>query len=259
MATILIARGQINAARAVIDSARIAEASLPHLLNIPEADLEYILGNPARARMLVHNGLTSADEHGVVVGTDELWLRAALDDLAVGAHADAADSVTELNQLAEQLGTGRAHRNHLLASAIVNHDHQAATAAVTLAREREQPHELADTLMTLAAHNIGDPTQLREAYEIFGNLDALLPRARLRHLMRTHGITIPGRNVTISENERLLASLIADGLTNREVATVLATTEKNIEGRLSRLFQRTGYRSRVELATAMLTGEYTPY
>src|SRR3712207_8908231 len=40
MATILINRGQINAARTVIDNARTAEASLPHLLNIPEADLD---------------------------------------------------------------------------------------------------------------------------------------------------------------------------------------------------------------------------
>jgi DNA-binding CsgD family transcriptional regulator len=258
MAGILIARGQINAARAVIDSARVTESSLPHLLNIPEADLEYILGNPARARTLVQSGLTSADEHGVVVGADELWLRAALDDLAVGAHADAGDSVTELKRLAEQLGTGRALRNHLLASAVVDRDLHAATTVIALARERDQPHELADTLMILAAHNMGATALLREAYELFGDLDALLPRARLRHLMRTHGIAIPGRSVTISENERLLASLVADGLTNRELATVLAATEKSVEGRLSRLFQRTGYRSRVELATAMLTGEYTP-
>jgi DNA-binding NarL/FixJ family response regulator len=76
--------------------------------------------------------------------------------------------------------------------------------------------------------------------------------------MRNQGIAIPGRSVTISENERLLASLVADGLTNRELATVLSATEKSVEGRLSRLFQRTGYRSRVELATAMLTGDYTP-
>jgi DNA-binding CsgD family transcriptional regulator len=258
MATILIARGQINAARAVIDSARIAEASLPHLLDIPEADLEYVLGNPARARTLVQTGLSSADEHGVVVGADELWLRAALDDLAVGAHADAGDAVTELKRLAEQLGTGRAQRNHLLASAVVDRDLEAATTVIALARDRAQPYELADTLMILAVHNMGATTLLRDAYELFGQLDALLPRARLRHLMRTHGIAIPGRSITISENERLLASLVADGLTNRELATVLATTEKSVEGRLSRLFQRTGYRSRVELATAMLTGEYTP-
>jgi DNA-binding NarL/FixJ family response regulator len=60
----------------------------------------------------------------------------------------------------------------------------------------------------------------------------------------------------VAENERLLATLVTDGLTNRELATVLGASEKSVEGRLSRLFQRTGYRSRVELASAVLTGEY---
>jgi DNA-binding NarL/FixJ family response regulator len=60
----------------------------------------------------------------------------------------------------------------------------------------------------------------------------------------------------VAENERLLATLVTDGLTNRELATVLGASEKSVEGRLSRLFQRTGYRSRVELASAVLTGDY---
>jgi DNA-binding NarL/FixJ family response regulator len=87
-------------------------------------------------------------------------------------------------------------------------------------------------------------------------MDALLPRALLRHLMREHGVAVPGRAATTAEQERLLASLVAEGLTNRELAGVLTTTEKSVEAKLTRLFQRTGYRSRVELATAMLTGEY---
>lgn len=53
-----------------------------------------------------------------------------------------------------------------------------------------------------------------------------------------------------------MAALVAEGLTNREMATVLDTTEKSAESRLTRLFQRTGYQSRVELATATLTGEH---
>ena len=84
----------------------------------------------------------------------------------------------------------------------------------------------------------------------------MLPRARLRQVLRAHGMIVPGRSATVTENERLLASLITEGLTNRQVAIALRTSEKSVAGRLSRLFQRTGYRSRVELATAMLTGEY---
>ena len=51
---------------------------------------------------------------------------------------------------------------------------------------------------------------------------------------------------------------MVDGLGNRQIATVLGTSEKSVEGRLSRLFARAGYRSRVELATAVLTGQFQP-
>jgi DNA-binding NarL/FixJ family response regulator len=154
------------------------------------------------------------------------------------------------------MDTGRAHRNHLLARAVTWHDKHAADGVRRIVVERDQPHEIALTLTALAAHGLGDARTLREAYELFGIMDALLPRALLRHLMREHGVAVPGRTATTAEQERLLACLVAEGLTNRELAGVLRSTEKSIEAKLTRLFQRIGYRSRVELATAMLTGEY---
>lgn len=78
----------------------------------------------------------------------------------------------------------------------------------------------------------------------------------MRVAMREHDVPVPGRRTSTRENERLLAVLVAEGLTNRQLARVFATSEKSVEGRLSRMFARTGYRSRVELAAAMLTGEY---
>jgi DNA-binding NarL/FixJ family response regulator len=74
--------------------------------------------------------------------------------------------------------------------------------------------------------------------------------------MREHGVPVPGRQETVAENERLLAMLAAGGLSNKQLAAALRTSDKSVEGRLSRLFTRTGYRSRIELSTAMLTGEY---
>ncbi|WP_030107291.1 LuxR C-terminal-related transcriptional regulator, partial [Actinoalloteichus caeruleus] len=59
-----------------------------------------------------------------------------------------------------------------------------------------------------------------------------------------------------AENELLLAVLVTEGLSNRELATALQTSEKSVEGRLTRLFAKGGYGSRVDLAAAMLTGEY---
>jgi DNA-binding NarL/FixJ family response regulator len=68
-------------------------------------------------------------------------------------------------------------------------------------------------------------------------------------------VSIPGRAQTLAEGERLLARLVADCLSNRQLAAATQSSEKSVEGRLSRLFNRTGYRSRVELAAAVLVGD----
>jgi DNA-binding NarL/FixJ family response regulator len=189
-------------------------------------------------------------------GTDDLWaLRVEL-ALERGEHRMAARGVRETARIATVMQTAHTRLNHLLTVAAVEHDRPAAAEAVTLARTLEQPFELAQCLTAVVAAGCGEPALLREAYEIFGGLDALLWRCRLRALMREHDIPVPNRGATVAENERLLAVMVAEGSTNRELATVLQTSEKSVEGRLSRLFARTGYRSRVELATAILTGDY---
>lgn len=48
--------------------------------------------------------------------------------------------------------------------------------------------------------------------------------------------------------------LVRAGQTNRQIATELEIREKTVEYHLTRLFLRTGCRSRVELAAASLDG-----
>ncbi|WP_112267987.1 helix-turn-helix domain-containing protein [Lentzea terrae] len=256
LATMLVARAKLTRAREVIADARAGQNVLPHLLDVPESDLELVLGARDKGRRALQRGLAFAAQHAIVIGTDELELRLAVLSLEDGDREDAEFRVERLADIAETMDTGRAHRNHLLARAVTWHDRQATNEVRRLVAERDQPYEIALTLTALATHGLGDAQTLREAYDLFGLMDALLPRALLRHLMREHGVAVPGRAATTAEQERLLASLVAEGLTNRELAGVLRTTEKSVEAKLTRLFQRTGYRSRVELATAILTGEY---
>ncbi|GGU14934.1 LuxR C-terminal-related transcriptional regulator [Lentzea flava] len=256
LATMLITRAKLTRAREVIADARAGQNVLAHLLDVPESDLELVLGARDKSRQVLQRGLAFTAQHAIVMGTDELELRLAMMSLEDGDREDAEFRVERLADIAGTMDTGRAHRNHLLARAVTWHDRSAAAEVRRLVAERDQPHETALTLTALASHGLGDARTMLEAYELFGTMDALLPRAVLRHLMREHGVVVPGRAATTAEQERLLASLVAEGLTNRELAGVLRTTEKSVEAKLTRLFQRTGYRSRVELATAMLTGEY---
>lgn len=255
-AIILTARGQLAQARTIIERAHTDQPILLHLVATPESELEHTLGATGRARQVIADALAETAEQGVVIGTDELWQRMAEYALADDDAAEAQRCASSATKVAELLGTGRAQLSQLITTALVQRDKTAAAQAIGVARDRAQPYELATAIVTLARHRVGDDALLPEAYELYGELDALLPRNRLRNLMRDRDIAVPGRSATVAENERLLAILVTEGLTNRELAVVLDTSEKSVESRLGRLFKRTGYRSRVELASAMLTGEY---
>ncbi|MER7080598.1 regulatory protein, luxR family [Saccharopolyspora kobensis] len=258
LAGILTARGQLNRARAVLDDARSQHLLLPHLLAVPEAELESTLGATLRAKNLIEEALRFAAGNGITAGTDELWLRLAETEAQAGNPAAARRCANRLQQVADQLGTTAARRSALLARLLVQPDPRTAAEVMELAKARNRPFELASTFAAVAGSAAGTQKLVHTAYEMFGELDALIPRARLRNLMRARNMTVPGRSATVAENERLLAALITEGLTNSQLATVLGTSEKSVEGRLTRFFNKTGYRSRTELAAATLNGTANP-
>ncbi|MGC4812254.1 AAA family ATPase [Micromonospora sp. DT228] len=254
-AEILLARGWPVRARAMLDVARADDAPLPYLLAPVAAEAEWILGDAPAAERVVGDALAAATRHGLVVGLDELWLVAA--ELATergdgeAARTAAASAVTAADQTTA-IGALRIATAQL----IVRPDRMRAGDLVALARVVGQPHEVARAIERVVRWTGRSVELLGEAYEILGDLGAILHRSRVRQAMRDHGITVPGRAQTLAEGERLLAALVAEGLSNRQLAAATQNSAKSIEGRLTRLFNRTGYRSRVELATAVLLGDY---
>lgn len=251
--SVLVARGELATARQLLDAARVTPPALRHLLDIADAQLDRAFGDEDGARATLLDCAANATERGLAVGTDLVWSELADLALARGDRAEAERALAELEQL---MPTSRTTMLTLLARATVNKDHDAARECERLVRTRAQPLEQAVVLERLVKHGAADPRLLAEAYDLLGTLDAILYRAWSRNLMRDHGVPVPGRKETVAENERLLAMLAAAGLSNKQLAAALRTSEKSVEGRLSRLFTRTGYRSRIELSTAMLNGEY---
>lgn len=246
--------GKLSRARQLIESGR--SGPLPYLFDFAEAQVLRALGEHEEADERLRGGLRTAGAHGFELGTEGMWA-----ELAVRAHTDgdtatAEEHLARLEELAERLGSGRARLYLLAVRARVRGDEAAAEEAYRLARERAQPYEMTITYTRLARSGYRTAELLPEAYRLAGGLGALLLRSRLRRVMRDHNVPVPSRGTTTSENERLLAVLVTEGLTNRQLAAVFGATEKSVEGRLTRMFARIGYRSRVELAAAMLTGEY---
>jgi DNA-binding NarL/FixJ family response regulator len=88
------------------------------------------------------------------------------------------------------------------------------------------------------------------ALELFDNLGAPLWAERAAAELGR----IPGRGPAsgeLSETERRVAELVAEGLSNKEIAARLFVTVRTVEASLSKVYAKLGLRSRTELASLM--------
>lgn len=258
---ILLARGRITSALQLVEGLRGPEGSPPQCaLHASEAEVLMTFGDLDGAEKTLRSGLDTAQAHDQIYGTDELWALLAEVTAKAGRTAEAMACLHHLERITTQTGTDRSRLRHILASATtLRHDapdiaRRNLREAVDLARTRSLPFETATTLVAAAEMGVGPPTLLNEAYELFGLIGAALWRFHTRTAMREAGLTVPGRKQATAENDHLLTVLVTEQLTNRQIATVLHLNEDAVSRRLSRLFARTGTRSRTELVTAVLTG-----
>jgi DNA-binding CsgD family transcriptional regulator len=116
-----------------------------------------------------------------------------------------------------------------------------------------QPFELGRTLLALGAvqrrlkHRAAGRATLERALDLFDGLGAALwAEKAAAELAR-----IPGRGPASGEltvTERRVAELVAEGLSNKEVAARLFVSVRAVEANLSKVYAKLGIRSRTELA-----------
>ncbi len=115
------------------------------------------------------------------------------------------------------------------------------------------PFQHARTLLALGrtqrrAKRRGDARRtLEDALARFETVGAPLWAEQTRAELARIGGRAPSRD-ELTEAERRIATLAAEGRTNREVAAALFVTEHTVEGALTRAYRKLGVRSRTELA-----------
>ncbi|MGW0948274.1 AAA family ATPase [Streptomyces sp. NPDC002623] len=266
-AGMLLAKGRATSARRLLDSARNPHGGpLELFLDQAEAEVLCALGETGEAERILRRALAVAGERGHAYGADELWALLAELLAEAGRVPEAAEALANLETLTERTVGERTRLLWLSTSARVataggpggpdggpDGGRERLSAAVELARAREQPFETAVVLMSAARSGAGYEELLYEAYDLFGEVGAALWRFHARTAMREAGLAVPDRRQVTVENEQLLATLITEGLSNRRIASVLRVSEDAVANRLTRLLSRTGLRSRTEVATAVLT------
>jgi DNA-binding NarL/FixJ family response regulator len=94
---------------------------------------------------------------------------------------------------------------------------------------------------------------LAAAMEILEELGAPLWIERAQDELR-RASPRPRRDRELTSAERQVARLVAEGMTNREVAAQLFTTVSTVEAHLTRTYRKLGIRSRTQLARAVADG-----
>jgi DNA-binding CsgD family transcriptional regulator len=204
--------------------------------------------------------LTGKREPGLMLGFPE--------------HVEAAVRCGKLDEAAELLDYVEEHARRLdrawaLACcergrgllAAARCDDQTAETAFTLAYEQHarRPQQLAtyELARTLLVHGSilrrrQQKRQARAALEqalaIFERLGAAVYAQRARSELARIGGRRAAAGEELSETERRIAELVAQGLSNKEVAAALSLSPKTVEWNLSKVYAKLGIRSRTELA-----------
>ena len=118
--------------------------------------------------------------------------------------------------------------------------------------ERARTHLAYGEFLRRSRRRVDAREQLRSALQMFDDLGAepWLRRAELE--LRASGETARKRDATtavaLTAQERQIASSVAQGLSNREVAAELFLSPRTIDFHLRNVFAKTGITSRGELA-----------
>jgi DNA-binding CsgD family transcriptional regulator len=221
-----------------------------------------VAANAQLGRLADLNFAVGIGEPGVVK-----YLPDEIEALVALGQVDRASSLTrKLEAQGRLLGRGwalaTAARCRALVATVDGDPERAMTACEQALLEQEQlpmPFELARTLLVKGMiqrrvrHPLAAGATLGQALALFERLGAPLWAGKARRELSSIATGTPADGLT--EAERRIAALVAQGHTNRQVATAMFVTENTVQTHIRHIFQKLGLRSRTQLAARLLSAQ----
>lgn len=257
------ARARSERALALADASGVQIAQSGHRWVL--GFIELSLGNAAAALVYLRRGWEIRDEIRILEPGHRLELADTLEALiAVGELDEAERLLVPWEERSRALDRAWALAILARCRALVlaaRGDFAGASASFERALAEhariEDPFQHARTLLALGAmqRRVKQRGAARETLEqalgIFEQLGAPLWAEKARAELARIGGRAPSRG-GLTEGERRIATLVAEGHTNREVAAALFLTEHTVETVLSRAYRKLGVHSRGELTRLLV-------
>ncbi|MGX1849923.1 AAA family ATPase [Streptomyces sp. NPDC055299] len=248
-------RGDLGRAREWLD---LIPGTVVHpLVARARLGVRYWSGQQDAALEEAWHDVRRARDSGLLAGVERVLLR-ILEFAEETRPRQARQALEQLAALHAEADTAMTREALLVACGVLHGDAEGAHDAYLSAERRGDRHMMLYCCQILAEVAEEPQPWLAEAARHTHLLSLGRPgRALLGRSAQRRNVPLPrGRSARegLSEAEVRLIGMVGEGGTNRQIAARLACSEKTVEQRLARLFQRTGKRSRVELVAAWLDG-----
>ncbi|MEU8476592.1 helix-turn-helix transcriptional regulator [Streptomyces hygroscopicus] len=198
---------------------------------------------------------------GHLIGAERLLFRVVECAVRAGDGRAALDALEALEELDAAVGSRLVRATTLLARAHAR-DEVACALDAYGPLVRYGGRELAFVASMWLLRATGAEEWLLEAWKWSEGMSSRPARRRLVDLAQEKGLHLPRRRRDRSAFTRLelkVIEMVVAGRTNRQISVALARSEKSVEAYLAKIFERTGCRTRVELAKAWLDGGLKRY